>query len=462
VQPATKDDQPTGGGGFAPGAPVGLIEGFYGAPWSWQQRAEVMAFCAERGMTHYLYAPKDDPLHRSAWRTPYDSDALAGFDGLVAAGTLEVGFAVSPGLSIDYDDAGDRDALIAKFTQLVDRGIALVALALDDIEPRPGLGAMHARLANAVVDALGDRATVVLVPTDYTSVRPTPYLDELATGLDGSVAVAWTGPTVVCDEITVADVVGRTAALGGRPPLVWDNYPVNDAIMADQLFTGPLRGRNGELRARCAGWLANPGVQPRVSLPALASVASWAATGDPDAGWRSAFDDPCLDGSRTFAEACDAAVPSSLVEAVIERWPSGPLAELASWMDEAAGCGAGAMGTDDVAVWVDQVRAEAAVGQVACELLADLADLAGSASGGGGAARRPAPEVTAKAMVLAVTWPAVRRSPATVFGPRCSFRPVLAQHDDGTWAYDRRSLATDANVIDRLVRFALDRLADAG
>lgn len=442
--------------GFAPGVPLGLIEGFYGTPWSWQQRAEVMAFCAQRGMTHYVYAPKDDPLHRSAWRTPYGSADLAGFESLVAAGTLEVGFAVSPGLSIDYHDDTDLRALIAKFTQLVDRGVRLVVLALDDIEPHQGLGAMHARLANAVVDAVGDRAAVVLVPTDYTSVRPTAYLDELAAGLDAPVAVAWTGPTVVCDEITVDDVAGRTAALGGRAPLVWDNFPVNDAVMADQLFTGPLRGRHPDVRARCAGWLANPGVQPRVSLPALASVASWACTADPGAGWRSAFDDPGLHGSRTFAEACDAGVPGALVDAVMDQWPHGPLGELAAWMDDAARCDAGAMGADDVAAWVSQVRAEAAVGQVACSLLADLVELAA------GPPRRPRPEVTGKAMALAVTWPAARRSPATVFGPRCSFRPVLAQHDDGTWAYDRRSLTTDANVIDRLVRFALDRLADTG
>lgn len=449
--PAATPDPRHPGGGFAPGAPVGIIEGFYGRPWTWDERLLVMAFCAQRGMTHYLYAPKDDPLHRAAWRTPYGPDDLAGFDRLVAAGTLEVGFAVSPGLSIDYDDAADRDALVAKFTQLVDRGVGLVALALDDIEPRPGLGAAHARLAGAVVDALGDRCRVVLVPTDYTSVRSTPYLDELAAGLDASVAVAWTGPTVVCDEITVAQVRGRSEALGDRPPLVWDNYPVNDAIMADQLFTGPLRGRDPGVRASCAGWLANPGVQPRVSLPALASVASWAASGDAHAGWQAAFDDPQVHGARTFAEACDAAVPGALIDAVLARWPHGPLAELAAWMDAAATCDAGAMAADDVAAWVDQVRAEAAVGQVACALLADLAAEPG---------RRPPPGVTARAMVLAVTWPAVRRSPATVFGPRCSFRPVLAQHDDATWAYHRESLTVDANVIDRLVRFALDRLAD--
>ncbi|MCB1015823.1 MAG: beta-N-acetylglucosaminidase domain-containing protein [Acidimicrobiales bacterium] len=49
----------------------GLIEGFYGRPWSWDERCAVARFVAERGMTHYVYAPKDDPRHRERWRDPY-------------------------------------------------------------------------------------------------------------------------------------------------------------------------------------------------------------------------------------------------------------------------------------------------------------------------------------------------------------------------------------------------------
>ncbi len=50
------------------------------------------------------------------------------------------------------------------------------------------------------------------------------------------------------DEITADDARARVAALGGRAPLLWDNVPVNDAVMSDRLFMGPLRGRAPELR----------------------------------------------------------------------------------------------------------------------------------------------------------------------------------------------------------------------
>ena len=124
----------------------GLIEGFYGPPWSWDDRVEVMRWCDDRDMTTYVYAPKDDPKHREQWREPYDGEELDGFRRLVDEGGLDLGFAISPGLSIDgYDDA-DRRILLAKVDQVVDLGGRLVCLALDDIPPRPGLGEEHAAL----------------------------------------------------------------------------------------------------------------------------------------------------------------------------------------------------------------------------------------------------------------------------------------------------------------------------
>ena len=42
------------------------------------------AWCADRGMTDYVYAPKDDPKHRERWRDPYDADELAGFERFAA------------------------------------------------------------------------------------------------------------------------------------------------------------------------------------------------------------------------------------------------------------------------------------------------------------------------------------------------------------------------------------------
>ncbi len=269
----------------------GVIEGFYGPPWSWERRAQVMRWCADRGMTHYLYAPKDDPLHRDRWREPYPDEDCQRFRALVEADTLTVGFAVSPGLSIDYRSPDDRRLLLQKLLQMTELGVRLVCLALDDIPPRPGLGRDHAELTTWLRDQLDDDVDLVLVPTEYAGTASSPYLDALAAGVPTDVPIAWTGRTVVCDTITAADAKARAAAVGDRAPLVWDNYPVNDAMMADRMFLGPLRGRAPGLADICSGYVANPMVQPLASRLPLSSVAAFLRGEDPFDAWRSEADE---------------------------------------------------------------------------------------------------------------------------------------------------------------------------
>ena len=67
-----------------------------------------MAACHGWGMTDYVYAPKDDRKHRVDWRESYDDTELDDFAALAKAGTLRVGFGISPGLSIDCDSDADR------------------------------------------------------------------------------------------------------------------------------------------------------------------------------------------------------------------------------------------------------------------------------------------------------------------------------------------------------------------
>ena len=49
----------------------GVIEGFYGAPWSHDERLDLIRFCAQHGLNTWVHAPKDDPYHRARWREPY-------------------------------------------------------------------------------------------------------------------------------------------------------------------------------------------------------------------------------------------------------------------------------------------------------------------------------------------------------------------------------------------------------
>ena len=53
---------------------------------------------------------------------------------------------------------------------------------------------------------------------------------------------------------------------------------------------------------------------------------------------------------------------------------------------------------------------------------------------------------------MGVRWQASRRSPTTVFGPRCSVRVLIGQADDGTWRVEPGAIEHDQNAIDALVR----------
>ena len=406
--------------------PVGVIEGFYGPPWTWEQRLEVAAWCAERGMRDYVYAPKDDPKHRHDWRAPYDAEELSGFERFAAEGRLELGFAISPGLSIDCDSAEDRADLAAKVDQVVAVGARSVVLALDDIPFGGGpQGEAHARLTTWLREHLDGRATLSLIPTEYVGTRSSPHLDALAGGVPDDVPIGWTGRAVVNDSITVADAEARAASLGGRRPLLWDNYPVNDAVMGDRLHLGPIRGRELGLADACSGYLANPMEQARASLLPLASVAALLRGEDPRAAWRATAADL---GWLAFANACDGEEAQTVVAA-------GDAASIRALFGDAAVCAAPGL-EEEAAAWLTQVHRDARLALAALDVL-------------------DGERAVDTVLGMAVRWQASRRSATTVFGPRCSVRVVIGQADDGTWQVAREAVEHDRNAIDALVTRAL-------
>src|SRR5690625_6409724 len=64
----------------------GFIEGYYGEPWSTQDRAELMTFGGDFKMNSYVYAPKDDPKHNGEWKELYSEDELEDIRKLAEAG----------------------------------------------------------------------------------------------------------------------------------------------------------------------------------------------------------------------------------------------------------------------------------------------------------------------------------------------------------------------------------------
>lgn len=282
----------------------GIVEGFYGPPYSDADRRFWVERLARLGMNRYVVAPKDAAWHREGWRDPLPAAEREAFGALVALGQergVEVGFALAPGLSIAYSDAAEVRTLCARFRELAALGARFFSLALDDVPSElvhgsdqqafSSLAEAHANVAHAVAEALPEDATLWLVPTDYAGTRPSAYLEELGTSLALEIEVAWTGPTVLARSIGAEDARARAATLR-RPLLLWDNVPVNDGPMRRALHLGPYLGRDPGLAESCSGVLLNPMAAARASAVTVATAAAWMlapAAYQPEEAWRAAL-----------------------------------------------------------------------------------------------------------------------------------------------------------------------------
>jgi hyaluronoglucosaminidase len=468
----------------------GVIEGFYGPPWSQSARLAVLEFVAERGMNAYVYAPKSDAKHRHRWRDAYDRDELSRFEQLVrhtsSLGT-RFGFALSPGLDIDYGDDRDRAALVDKLAPLLDAGVGWIVLALDDIRNRPGLAGDQSELTAWLLDALhtGWPGThLTLVPTEYAGTRPTPYLRALARALPPAVEVMWTGPTVCSPVIRADDARAWTDALGGRHTILWDNYPVNDTTMERSLHLGPYHGREPELTDGLEGVLCNPMLQARASQVALTTAADFLCAPDrydPEASWSAALAAvggsraaplralaaACADGPLLPAEHLEAHALVSAVEADVDGpdWPK-PVATLRDHLDAVRDARhAWDDATDDplgaeLEPWLARGAVESEAGLAALRLLQHIRPVARRAGDGHGkAAASDAERAMLHAFAVLFAWSAARRSERVVFGPRFAVYPAVVQLDaEGRPGLDvDLALVEGQSAIDRLCRLALAR-----
>ena len=438
----------------------GVLEGFYGRPWTWDERIEVSQFCAARGMTHYVYAPKDDPKQRHAWREPYTEAELDEFRRVAAEGGLALGCSVSPGLDIDYRSDRDRTVLMAKIDQYVGAGAGLISLQFDDIPHRPELGIEHADITTWVHRELAGRAILTMCPVEYVGWDRTPYLDAIADGLPEDVPICWTGRYVVNDAITVEDAERRAAVLGGRKPSLWDNYPVNDGYMADQLFLGPLRGREDGLEDACDGLMFNALVQPRAGTLPLASIAAWLRGEDSVAAWREEAD---ALGWRTFAEACDGELPRVLARALADErggigWAEA-MRPLATWLEAAKTCSAPGI-EDEVPEFLDAVHGEAAFALQALRAYQDTKPLATiDASGRGRAVPHDEDACMAHAGRVVLGWKVARRREEQVLGPRLSTKVAFGTASTGGFSMSPEVVREDLSATDVIVRAAIEEAA---
>lgn len=264
---------------------LGTIEGFYGRPWTWEERADTIAFLAPHGYRFYLYAPKADVYLRRKWKEPHPRD-LADNLAELAAHCRDVGVRFGLGISpfeiFESWDEASREALAAKLAFADELGVRDLAILFDDMRgDLPGLAETQARIVDFAAGRTGaDR--VIVCPSYYTDdpvldrvfgQRPEGYVEELGRLLDPKLEIFWTGEEVVSREYSVAHLERVTEQLR-RKPFLWDNYPVNDGQrMSQYLHLRGFTGRPPEMGGHIAAHGVNPALQAVLTrIPMLTLV----------------------------------------------------------------------------------------------------------------------------------------------------------------------------------------------
>jgi protein O-GlcNAcase/histone acetyltransferase len=305
----------------------GVIEGFYGRPWSQSERRQLFQWMGEwGGLNTYMYAPKDDLYHRSKWRDLYPESyqkQLRELVDLCSAKNVTFIYGIAPGLDMEYASKSEFGALTNKISQLIAMGCSHFALLFDDIpEELPGSAAKkyssfaqaHCDLANRLLSFLNEHVNssrLFFCPTPYCArltgmdVPGNGYLNEVGQLLHQDIDVFWTGPEVVSESISV-ESIRELATVIKRKPVIWDNLHANDYDML-RFFTGPFQGRAPELKNEVKGILSNPNTPFWPNFIPLRSLSDYVQDGAGNA--RQSFE--CA--VREFAAVYS--IPDDLIEA---------------------------------------------------------------------------------------------------------------------------------------------------
>uniref|UniRef100_A0A8C8FMZ9 protein O-GlcNAcase n=1 Tax=Oncorhynchus tshawytscha TaxID=74940 RepID=A0A8C8FMZ9_ONCTS len=273
----------------------GVVEGFYGRPWSMEQRKVLFQWMQRWELNTYLYGPKDDLKHRLLWREVYSPEEEGQLRTLIVESEkrgLRFVYSLSPGQDIVFSSACDLSLLKRKLRQVSKLGCQAFAILFDDIDhslcqadSQAFSSFAHAQVsvANEIYRFLGEPPVFLFCPTEYCgslcspSVSKSPYLMTVGEDLLPNISIIWTGSKVISRELSV-EGLSEVQSVLQRPPLVWDNLHAND-YDSRRLFLGPFKGRYPQLATQLRGLLLNPNCEFEANYIPLHTLGTWYRTG---------------------------------------------------------------------------------------------------------------------------------------------------------------------------------------
>ncbi len=216
---------------------IGVVEGFFGPAWPVEQRESYASFLAECGAHFYIYAPKQDPHLRKAWREAWNESYLSKLSDLCrhfARHQIQFGVGLSPFALGKVLSENDKILLEEKLELLNQIGISMLGLFFDDMPSDDDLAETQMNALSLVRKVF--KGKIIFCPTYYTydpilekvfGKMPGNYLQDIAANTPQDVSIAWTGPKVispVIDETHLKEVTN----LIKRKPFIWENLFAND------------------------------------------------------------------------------------------------------------------------------------------------------------------------------------------------------------------------------------------
>ena len=291
---------------YADVASRGFIEGYYGNPWSVEDRANLMTWGGYYKLNSYFYAPKDDPKHNAKWRELYTEEEIETLIKPLAeagnASKCRFVFALHPYMHNPITDSNYDESMAvmkAKFKQVIDAGVRQIAILADDAGNQGGthytrmLTDMTAWIQELRENGYPDlKLLLPFVTQEYMYFGQSYYRN-----FPENVQIVMTGGQVwgFCSPSftnTFYNNVGRGAYL-------WINWPCTDNSK-NHLIMGGYSDflQPGVDPSKVEGIVLNPMQQSEPSKVAIFGNACytwnmWETEAEADAAWDTAF--ACVD-----------------------------------------------------------------------------------------------------------------------------------------------------------------------
>ncbi len=302
---------------FAHAKHRGIMEGFYGHPYSIESRLNLLDFCKRYKLNYYGYGPKSDPYHAGNWRMDYpesitDSQRNLGqmtaADMALIAGkaqecNVDFVWIIHPSLGSYSIDLSWTDDIMKKFEHLYSLGIRHFGVSVDDMRGHPSnQGDLAAEVQkqidlkwNTADTPASDRVGPILfTPTTYAlNYNGSSYILPTFRNIDSKIDIAFTGYD--CFSNVRASSFATMADHIGRDPIFWWNNPVNDdydGFLYMHGLTARWTIENEGAIQHMKGFLLNPMNQGQASKVSLFSGADYAwnpGAFDADKSWEASL-----------------------------------------------------------------------------------------------------------------------------------------------------------------------------